>query len=215
MWYSGRRFRISSAALLRQVRLCFARTGREILNSNPAERLDEHPFIHYYLRLGSTVFPLSLVLSGRRIANHVLVFSICTISKLIVVFVCKAFLHYTPLWRFYVIFLYISWFVPCQLHWNKQINRANTLLNQILNLKLVFQKKIIFWLLTSISCGFSFPALNAIESGRVYCTFKLLTCFASFCHLEQTISARTTINTTCAWTFYRLIELIVMEAKLD
>ena len=39
------RFRISSAALLRQVRLCFAGTGlgRGILNSNPADRLDEHP----------------------------------------------------------------------------------------------------------------------------------------------------------------------------
>ena len=48
-----RRFRISSAALLTQVKLCFAGTGREILNSNPAERLDEHPFI-----LGlSAVFP--------------------------------------------------------------------------------------------------------------------------------------------------------------
>ena len=110
-----RRFRISSAALLRQVRLCFAGTGREILNSNPAERLDEHPFILYYLRLGSTVFLLSLVLSGKRVANHVLVFSICALSKLIVVIICKAFLHYTPLWRFYVTFL-VSWFVPCQLH---------------------------------------------------------------------------------------------------
>ena len=100
----GRRFRISSAALLRQVRLCFAGAGREILNSNPAESLDEHPFILYYLRLGSTVFPLSLVLQGRIVANHVLVFSICALSKLIVWFVCKAFLHYTPLWRFYVTF---------------------------------------------------------------------------------------------------------------
>ena len=37
------------------------------------------------------MFPLSFVLSGRRVANHVLVFSICTLSKIRVVFVCKAF----------------------------------------------------------------------------------------------------------------------------
>ena len=41
-----------------------------------------------------------LVLSERRVANLVLVFSIWALSKLRVVFVCKAFLHYTPLWRF-------------------------------------------------------------------------------------------------------------------
>ena len=41
-----------------------------------------------------------LVVSERRVANHVLVFSIWALSKLRVVFVCKAFLHYTPLWRF-------------------------------------------------------------------------------------------------------------------
>ena len=70
--------------------------------------------ILYYLRLGSTVFPLSLVLSVGKGPNHVLVFSICALSKLIVVFffvlfcffflivvfVCKVFLHYTPLSRF-------------------------------------------------------------------------------------------------------------------
>ena len=43
------------------------------------------------------MLPLSLVFSGRRVTNHVLLFSICALSKLIVVFVCKAFLHYTPL----------------------------------------------------------------------------------------------------------------------
>ena len=86
----------------------FAETGREIPNSNPAERLDEHPFILYYLRLGSTVFPLSLVLSGRRVANQVLVFLIYALSKLIVAFVCNAFLQYTPLWRFSVTFFFCT-----------------------------------------------------------------------------------------------------------
>ena len=108
-----RRFRISSATLLRQVRLCFVGTGREILNSNPAERLDEHPFILGLHAVRINGVPFSLVPSERRVANHVLVFSIWAFSKLRVVFLCKVFfLHYTPfIWRFYVTFLYI--FLVC------------------------------------------------------------------------------------------------------
>ena len=83
-----RRFRISSAVLLTQIRLCFAGTEREILISNPLERLGYHPFILGLpaVRINGVTFPL--VLSERRVyvANHVLVY-----SKLRVVFVCKAF----------------------------------------------------------------------------------------------------------------------------
>ena len=85
-----RLFRISSAALLKQVKLCFAGTGREILNSNPAERLDEHPFILGLPAVRINGVPFSLVLSERRVANHMVVYvSICYLSKLRVVFVCK------------------------------------------------------------------------------------------------------------------------------
>ena len=103
-----RRFRISSAVLLTQVRLCFAGTGREILISNPLERLGYHPFILGLpaVRINGVTFPL--VLSERRVANHVLVY-----SKLRVVYVCKAFLHHTPLWPCYVAFLYI--FLVCSM----------------------------------------------------------------------------------------------------
>ena len=66
-----RRFRISSAALLRQLRLCFAGTGREILN--PAERLDERPFILGLPAVRINGVPFLLVLSERRGADHVLV----------------------------------------------------------------------------------------------------------------------------------------------
>ena len=76
------------------------------------------------------MFPLSLVLSGRRVANHVLVFSICALSKLIVVFVCTRLSYIIHRYRVFMsLFLYISWFVPCQLHGNKQINKANIMLN--------------------------------------------------------------------------------------
>ena len=103
-----RLFRISSAALLKQVKLCFAGTGREILNSNLAERLDEHPFILGLPAVRINGVPFSLVLSERRVANHMLVYvSICYLSKLRVVFVCK----FLSLWRFYVTFLYI--FLAC------------------------------------------------------------------------------------------------------
>ena len=64
---------------LRQFRLCFAGTGREILNSNP-----------FIFGLFNRV-PFSLVLSARRVANHVLILSICALSKLRVVFACKKF----------------------------------------------------------------------------------------------------------------------------
>ena len=115
--------RISSAALLRQVRLCFAGTGREILNSNSAENLaDDHPFILDLPAVTINAVPLSLVLSGRRAANHVLVISICALSQLNVVFVGKAFFHYTPLWRFYVaLFVHFLGSFHKSIKLNKQI----------------------------------------------------------------------------------------------
>ena len=105
-----RRFRISSAVLLTQIRLCFAGTEREILISNPLERLGYHPFILGLpaVRINGVTFPL--VLSERRVyvANHVLVY-----SKLRVVFVCKAFFciirHYGLVMS---LFCTLSWFVP-------------------------------------------------------------------------------------------------------
>ena len=142
-----RRFRIFSAALLRQVRLCFAGTGWEILNSNPVERLGEHYFILYLVYqphsqgLSSGCWftcgkdqRCSLVLSERRVTNHVLVFSICALSKLRVVFVCNVFLHYEPfIWRFYVTFFeHFLGLFSHQLNWNKQIDKTNTMLNGIL-----------------------------------------------------------------------------------
>ena len=80
---------------------------------NPAERLDDHPFI-----LGLPAFkingvPFSLVLSGRRVANHVLVFSICVLSKLRVIFVCKAFFKLYAVMAFLSLFLYI--FLVCSM----------------------------------------------------------------------------------------------------
>ena len=65
---------------------------------------DDHPFILVIHAVTINGVPFSLVLLGRRVTNHVLVFSICALSRLRVVFVCKDFLHYTPLWRFYVAF---------------------------------------------------------------------------------------------------------------
>ena len=90
--------------------ICFFETSqavfcRAILNSNPAERLDDHPFIFGLPAVRINGVPFLLVLSGTRVANHALVFSIRALSKLRHVFVCKAFLHYTMLWRFYVAFL--------------------------------------------------------------------------------------------------------------
>ena len=77
---------------------------REILNSNPAERLDDYPFILSLPAVRINGVPFSLVLSLTRVANHALVFSIRALSKFRVLFVCKAFLRYTPLWRFCVAF---------------------------------------------------------------------------------------------------------------
>ena len=70
--------------------------------------MEEYPFILGLPAVRINDFPFSLVLSERRVANHVLLFSICVLSKLRVVFLWKAFfLHYTLLWRFHVTFLYI------------------------------------------------------------------------------------------------------------
>ena len=69
------------AALLRQVRLCLAGVGREILNSNPAERLDDHPFILGLPPVRINGVPFSMILSERRVANHVLVFSISALFQ--------------------------------------------------------------------------------------------------------------------------------------
>ena len=64
-----------------------------------------------YQRLGSMAF--SLVLTERKVANHVLVTLIHAPLKLRVVFVCEAFLHYRSLPRFYVTFWYI--FLVCSI----------------------------------------------------------------------------------------------------
>ena len=82
----------------------------EILNSNPAEWLADHPFILGLPAARMNGVPFLLVFSGTRVANKALVFSIRTHSKLRVVFVCKALLrYYTPvmafLGRFFVHFL--------------------------------------------------------------------------------------------------------------
>ena len=73
-----------------------------------------------YLRFRINGVPFSLILSERRVANHDLVFSICAISKLIVVFVCKAFFTLYAimafLCHFFVHQLTFSWFVLCQLN---------------------------------------------------------------------------------------------------
>ena len=86
-----------------------AGAGREILNSNPAERLDDHPFILGLPPVRINGVPFSLVLSERRVANHVLVFSICALSKHRVVFgrsrlrrygvLCRCFVHFLGLLR--------------------------------------------------------------------------------------------------------------------
>ena len=63
---------------MRQVRqLCFAGTY-----SNPSEKLDDHPFLLGLLVVRINDVPFSLVLSGRRVANHVLVLSMRAFSKL-------------------------------------------------------------------------------------------------------------------------------------
>ena len=102
-----RRFRISSAVLLTQVRLCFAGTGREILISNPLERLGYHPFILGLpaVRINGVTFPL--VLSQRRVANHVLVFQaqscVCLqgffASYAVMALLCRFFVHFLGLFH--------------------------------------------------------------------------------------------------------------------
>ena len=91
---------------LRQVRqLCFAWTY-----SNPLGKLDDHPFILGLPAVRMNGVPFSLVLSGRRVANHVLVFLIHALSKFRFVsgfFFCIIL----PLWCFYITFLYI--FLVC------------------------------------------------------------------------------------------------------
>ena len=87
---------------MRQARLCFAGTAREILDSNPAEKLDDHHFIIGLPAVRINGVPFSLVLLGMRVANHVLVFLIQALSKFRVVFVCNASSHYTPSWHFNV-----------------------------------------------------------------------------------------------------------------
>ena len=128
-----RRFRISSAALLRQFRQCFAGKGRDILNSNPVERLDEHPFILGLPAVRINGVPFSLAPSGRKVA----------------------FLHFTPSWRFYVTFSYISWFNPCQLNWNKQINKTNIMLNGLLI-------KYLIWINFSSYCSYLLCWINVV-----------------------------------------------------
>ena len=58
-----------------------------------------------YLRFRINGVPCSLVLSERRVANHVLVFSICAHSKLKVVFGRSRLRHYGVLCRCFVHFL--------------------------------------------------------------------------------------------------------------
>ena len=60
----------------------FAGTAQEILNSNRAEKLDDHPFILGLPAVRINGVPFQLVLSGRRVANHVLAFLIHALSKL-------------------------------------------------------------------------------------------------------------------------------------
>ena len=71
---------------------------REILNSNPEERLDDYAFILSITAVRINGVPFSLALSETRVANHALVFSIRALSKFRVVFVCKAFLalYFSP-----------------------------------------------------------------------------------------------------------------------
>ena len=95
--------------------MCFVGTGREILNFNLAERLDDHPFLSSILGLPAFKInvPFSLVLSGRRVTNHVLVFSICAPLKVRVVFLCKAFFAlYAVMTLLYRSFCTFSWLVP-------------------------------------------------------------------------------------------------------
>ena len=61
--------------------------SRFLIYEGVSERLDEHPFILGLPAVRINGVPFSLVPSGRRVANHVLVFSICALSKLRVVFV--------------------------------------------------------------------------------------------------------------------------------
>ena len=50
---------------------------------------------------------------------------------------------------------------------------------------------------TKLENLFVAPCGTVSKTGRVYGSFHILTYFASFCHLEQTIPAKTTINATC------------------
>ena len=64
-----------------------------------------------YLRFRINGVPCSLVLSERRVANHVLVFSICALSKRRVVFGRSKLRRYGV---FMSLFCTFSWFSPCQ-----------------------------------------------------------------------------------------------------
>ena len=68
--------RLAGLAVSRQVRLCFAGTGREILNFNPTERLHDHPFILGLASVRINGVPFSLFLSGRRVTNRVGIFDL-------------------------------------------------------------------------------------------------------------------------------------------
>ena len=69
--------------------------------------MENHPFILGLPAVRINGVPFSLVLFGKRVTNHVLVFSIRAFSKLRGVFLCEAFFsHFTPQRRFNVAFLY-------------------------------------------------------------------------------------------------------------
>ena len=94
----------------------FAGTAQEILNSNRAEKLDDHPFILGLPAVRINGVPFSLVRSERRVANHVLVFLICALSKLTVMFVCKFFCIIRRYGVFKALICTFYWFVPSQLN---------------------------------------------------------------------------------------------------
>ena len=74
--------------------------------------MENHPFILGLPAVRINGVPFSLVLSGKRVTNHVLVFSIRAFSKLRGVFLCEAFFRIIRrkgvLMSFFLYFMIVS-----------------------------------------------------------------------------------------------------------